>query len=100
MKLKSNQSLWGVILILFGIGFAGNALDFWRFSIFFHGWWTLFIIVPCAVSIAQKGFEPLPTAGLIIGILFLLSSWDILPRSAVFNPGSDTHLPLPPPPYV
>ena len=85
MKLKSNQSLWGVILILFGIGFAGNALDFWRFSIFFHGWWTLFIIVPCAVSIAQKGFEPLPTAGLIIGILFLLSSWDILPRSAVFK---------------
>lgn len=85
MKQKSNQSLWGVILILCGLGFAGSALGLWRFSIFFHGWWTLFIIVPCVVSIAQKGFEPLPTAGLIIGILFLLSSWHIIPSGAVFK---------------
>lgn len=85
MKPKSNQSLWGVILILCGIGFAGNAFSLWNFSIFFKGWWTLFIIVPCVVAIAQKGFEPLPTTGLIIGILFLLSAWNLLPSGIVFK---------------
>ncbi|MBO5278747.1 MAG: hypothetical protein J6B06_04575 [Lachnospiraceae bacterium] len=85
MKPKSNHSLWGVILILCGIGFAGNALNLWNFSIFFKGWWTLFIIIPCVVSIAQKGFDPVPTTGLIIGILFLLSAWNILPSGIVFK---------------
>lgn len=85
MKPKSNHSLWGVILILCGIGFAGNVLDLWSFSIFFKGWWTLFIIIPCVVSIAQKGFEPAPTAGLVIGLLLLLSSWGILPSGFVFK---------------
>ena len=85
MNPKSNHSLWGVILILCGIGFAGNVLDLWSFSIFFKCWWTLFIIVPCVVSIAKKGFEPLPTTGLIIGLLFLLSAWHILPSGIVFK---------------
>lgn len=85
MNPKSNHSLWGVILILCGIGFAGNAFNLWNFSIFFKGWWTLFIIVPCVVSIAKKGFEPLPTTGLIIGLLFLLSAWHILPSGIVFK---------------
>lgn len=85
MKPKYNHSLWGVVLILAGLGFAGKALGLWHFSIFFRGWWTLFIIIPCVVSIAQKGFEPLPTAGLIIGGGFLLSAWGILPNGAVFK---------------
>ena len=85
MKPKYNHSLWGVILILCGIGFAGNAFGLWHFSVFFRGWWTLFIIVPCVVTVAQKGFEPLPTAGLIIGLLFLLSAWNILPSGIVFK---------------
>ena len=85
MNPKSNYPLWGVILILCGIGFAGNALHLWSFSIFFKGWWTLFIIVPCVVSIAKKGYEPLPTTGLVIGLLFLLSAWGILPNGIVFK---------------
>lgn len=71
MKLKSNRALWGIILILFGVGFAGNALDFWRFSTFFNGWQTLFVI-PCVVSIA-------------IGILFLLFSCGSLSKGAVYK---------------
>lgn len=85
MNSNSNHSLWGVILILCGIGLAGNAFHLWSFSIFFKGWWTLFIIVPCVVNIAKKGFDPLPTAGLIIGLLFLLSAWGILPGGVVFK---------------
>lgn len=85
MNAKSNHSLWGVILILCGIGFAGNVLGFWNFSIFFKGWWTLFIIIPCVVSVAQKGFAPAPTAGLIIGLLLLLSSWGFVPNGLVFK---------------
>lgn len=85
MSSRSNHSIWGIVLILCGIGFAGNVLGFWHFSLFFKGWWTLFIIVPCTVSVAKKGFEPLPTAGLIIGLLFLLSSWGIFSSGLVFK---------------
>ena len=37
----------GLLFILVGLLYAGSALDLFEFSIFFPGWWTLFIIVPC-----------------------------------------------------
>lgn len=85
MKNKSNNILIGTFLILIGIGFAGRALNLWHFSLFFRGWWTLFIIVPCLVSVAKNGFNPLPTAGLIIGLLWLLSAWDLFPSYLIWR---------------
>ena len=48
-------------------------------------WWTLFIIVPCLVSVAKNGFNPLPTAGLIIGLLWLLSAWNLFPSYLIWR---------------
>lgn len=85
MKNKSSNVLLGVFLILMGIGFAGRTLNLWHFSIFFHGWWTLFIIVPCLVSVSKNGFNPIPTAGLIIGFLLLLSEWHLFPGYLIWR---------------
>ncbi len=74
MRLKMSNFIWGIIFILVGVGFAGNAFNFWDFDLFFDGWWTLFIIVPCAVSLVKNGFRVSNLAGLLIGILLLLSS--------------------------
>ena len=78
--MNSNKSniLWGLFLICLGIGFAGNAFHLWHFRIFFRGFWTLFLIIPCAVSISQKGPKTSSILGLIIGILLLLSRQGIL----------------------
>ncbi len=78
--MNSNKSniLWGLFLIFLGISFAGNAFHLWHFRIFFPGFWTLFLIIPCAVSISQKGPKTGSILGLIIGILLLLSRQGIL----------------------
>jgi len=74
MRVKMSSILWGLFFIIIGIGFAGNAFDLWDFEVFFDGWWTLFIIVPCGISLIQNGFRVWTLAGLVIGIMLLLSS--------------------------
>ena len=83
--MNSNKSniLWGIFFIFLGIGFAGNAFNLWHFSIFFPGWWTLFIIVPCLMSITQNGASTGSVFGLIIGILLLLSRLGIIPTGLI-----------------
>lgn len=78
--MNSNKSniLWGLFFIFLGIGFAGKAFGIWHFTIFFPGWWTLFIIVPCLVSITQNGPQTGSTVGLIIGVMLLLSRQGII----------------------
>jgi predicted membrane protein len=73
MKMKPSNLIWGLIFILAGVGFAGNVLDLWDFNLFFNGWWTLFIIIPCIVSLIQNGFSSGNVIGLTIGVLLLLS---------------------------
>ena len=43
---KFGNILWGVVLIIVGVIFGLNAVGLTDINIFFHGWWTLFIIVP------------------------------------------------------
>ena len=43
--------IWGIVLIVAGALFGLNALNITNIDIFFDGWWTLFIIVPCAVGL-------------------------------------------------
>ncbi len=85
MKNKMSNILWGLIFIVIGLGFAGNAFDLWRFELFFDGWWTLFIIVPCVVSIAQNGLNTAPIIGLTIGVLLLLSAQGIVPDGILWK---------------
>lgn len=78
MRNKLGDVLWGLVFIILGIGFAGNAFHIWNFRVFFDGWWTLFIIVPCAISMIQNGTNTGNTIGLVIGLLLLLSAQDVL----------------------
>ena len=74
MKKQWTRISLGLILILAGVGYAGSVLGFWRFDLFFDGWWTLFLIVPCLFSILDKGFEAGNLLGLAIGVMLLLSA--------------------------
>lgn len=73
MRNRIGNLLWGLVFITVGIGFLGNILWGWNFELFFDGWWTLFIIVPCGISIIQRGAGIGNLVGISIGILLLLS---------------------------
>lgn len=79
MRKKMSNTIWGLIFIILGIGIAGRALFGWSFHIFFDGFWTLFIIVPCAIGIIEKGLNTGRAIGLFIGISLLLVRQNILP---------------------
>ena len=48
---KVNSILWGIALVALGVILALNAFGITDINIFFDGWWTLFIIVPCAIGL-------------------------------------------------
>ncbi|SET48367.1 LiaF transmembrane domain-containing protein [[Clostridium] polysaccharolyticum] len=74
MKNRISSFVWGALFIVAGVGFVGNAFWNWNFQIFFDGWWTLFLIVPSAVSIFRNGPKPFAVTMFIIGVLIMLSS--------------------------
>lgn len=85
MKKNSSNYLWGGILILIGIFLAGRALDLVTFDIFFDGWWSLFIIIPCFIGLfSNSGEKTSNLIGLCIGLFLLLSAQDIIEWSMLF----------------
>lgn len=73
MRNKLSNAIWGLFFIFIGIGFAGNVIFDWDFSLFFPGWWTLFIIIPFFIGMVKNGFGTGSTVGFIIGVLLLVS---------------------------
>lgn len=81
MRQKLSTSLWGLFLILLGVLIIGGIFDWWQFTLFFKGCWTLFIIIPCFISIIQYGFNTGSVVGLTIGVMLLLTSQKVIDPS-------------------
>ena len=75
---KLSSILWGIVLIAAGVIFGLNALEIVDVNIFFDGWWTLFIIVPCAVGVFSDSDKTGNIFGLVFGVLLLLNCQGIL----------------------
>jgi len=75
---KFRNILWGLVLVIIGLIFGGNALGITNINLFFDGWWTLFIIVPCFVGLFKENDRMANSIGLIIGIALLLACQDII----------------------
>ena len=70
--------LWGIVLIVLGLIFGGNALGIININIFFEGWWTLFIIVPCFIGLFKDSEKIASLIGLLVGVALLLACQDII----------------------
>ena len=70
--------LWGIALIAVGAIFALNAFGITDIEIFFDGWWTLFIIVPCFVGLFSEREKTGNLSGLAIGVFLLLCCQHVL----------------------
>lgn len=85
MRQRVSTLLWGIGFIVAGIGFAGDTLHLWDFDLFFDGWWTVFIILPCLASMIQSGVHIPQLIGLSVGVILLLSEQDILPDGLIWK---------------
>ena len=83
--MKKRTILLGLLLIALGLIFGLNALGITDINIFFDGWWTLFIIIPCALGLFDNQDKTANIIGLIIGIALLLMCWDILDLSLIMK---------------
>ena len=74
------KTLVGVILIILGIVLGLNVLEIININIFFKGWWTLFIIIPCLIDLVSDDNEnkTMDIIGIIIGFALLLSAQKII----------------------
>lgn len=82
---KTRNILWGIVLVTLGIIFGLNALEITNIDVFFDGWWTLFIIVPCFIDLFNDKDKIGNIIGLIIGIVLLLCSQDLFEFELVWK---------------
>ena len=75
---KISKILWGIAFIFVGVIFALNAFGITDIEIFFDGWWTLFIIVPCLIGIFSEREKLGNIIGLTIGVFLLLCCQNVL----------------------
>ena len=78
--MKNIKSLiWGALLIALGSVFALNSLGVTDINLFFEGWWTLFIIIPCLAALfTVKGDKTWYLIGLAVGVVLLLSAQKVI----------------------
>ena len=69
---KFGNILWGIVFIAIGIIWGLNALGIASIQVFFQGWWTLFIIIPCFIGLFRERNKTGNLIGLMIGIALLL----------------------------
>lgn len=82
---KASNILWGIVLVAVGVIFALNALNVTNIDIFFDGWWTLFIIVPCGIGLFTEREKTGNIIGIITGVFLLLCCQDILSFSMLWK---------------
>ncbi len=75
---KTTKIIGGIILIAVGIIFALNTLNITNVNIFFDGWWTLFIIVPCFIGLFTEKDKVGNLMGILLGAVLLLACQDII----------------------
>lgn len=80
-----SKLLWGLALILVGGIFALNACGLTDIEVFFDGWWTLFIIVPCFVGLFNEREKLGNLIGIGIGVFLLLCCQGVLEFDMVWK---------------
>lgn len=82
---KIGSVIWGVVLIAVGVIIMLNVLNVTDVDLFFDGWWTLFIIVPCGIGLFTEREKTGNVIGVIIGVLLLLCCRGILSFSMLWK---------------
>lgn len=82
---KFGNALWGLVFIALGLILGLNAFGITNINIFFKGWWTMFIIIPCFIGLFKNTNKTGDVIGLLIGIMLLLGAQGILSYSTMMK---------------
>lgn len=82
---KLNNIIWGVVLLAVGVIIALNALGITDVSLWFDGWWTLFIIIPSITGLITDKDKSGGIIGLCIGVILLLGAQDVVDFSLIWK---------------
>ncbi len=82
---KTKNLLWGLVFILLGVIIGLNSMGITNITIFFSGWWTLFIIIPSFINLFNKKERITSITFLVIGILLLLCAQNILDYNLILK---------------
>lgn len=74
MRKNYSKYIWGAVLIILGVFVALRSFNVINGSIFFTGWWTLFIIVPSAISFITNHNKFWDGSFFLIGVAFLMAA--------------------------
>ena len=80
---KKGRIVGGVLLLLLGIGMMLEFTDVITFN--FDGWWTVFIIVPCLVSLFSSKNTTMSLIGIGVGVLLLMAAQGFIPWNDVWK---------------
>lgn len=86
MKQIGNKVI-GLVLVVVGVIIALNALGFTNINIFFDGWWTLIIIIPCVVGLFKDEEKTGSIVGIVLGVFMLLCSQNVIPWDMLLKLG-------------
>lgn len=78
MRERLGNVIWGISLVILGVLWGLDAVNIIDVTLFFRGWWTLFIIIPSTVDMIQKGLKVSNVTSLIVGVMLYFASIDVL----------------------
>ncbi len=79
MKKSVTSIILGILVIILGLFFGAQAMGYFEnYKVSLDGWWTLFLIIPCTISIINSGFNMFNSTLAGIGVLLLLAQQDVL----------------------
>lgn len=83
--MKISNLLWGIVFVIVGVILGLNALEITNINLFFSGWWTLFIIVPCFIDLFKDEDKSGDIIGVIIGFCLLLACNNFISFELIFK---------------
>ena len=77
--------LWGIILVIIGVIIGLNTIGITDIDIFFDGWWTLVIIVPCFIGLFTNKDKTGNIIGPLVGVILLLGMQNIIDFNLIWK---------------
>ena len=75
---NTKKILWGMTFIIIGVLIGADVLGLINFNLFFNGWWTLIIIIPCLIGLLCEKDKVGNATFLTVGLILLLKEQGII----------------------